>query len=215
MRVASKGLFIAFEGIDGSGKTVQVHKLTEWIFAHYRRVDTIVVTHEPTDSKFTKEIHERASLKNTDDRSMPKERLLELFVLDRSEHVDNIIIPNLEKKAVVLCDRYKYSTIAYQSAQGVPIAHAISENEEFPTPDLTFIFNVSAEKAVERLQKQGKELDKFIKIPFLEKVKEQYLKLPGLLPKEKIQIINANQTIEQIHDDVKRAVKPLLDEIVK
>lgn len=213
--VATKGLFIAFEGIDGCGKTTQASKLTEWIFSRYHAVDSLILTREPSQSKFTKEIHERLSVKNTDSGSNTKERMLELHVLDRREHVNNIITPNLNQKAIVICDRYKYSTIAYQSAQGIPIAHVIDENDEFPIPDITLIFNAHVESCMLRMEKSGKELNKFEKSSFLEKVKEQYIKIPSLLPKEKFHVINANQSVEQIHADVIKVVKPLVELMLK
>lgn len=211
----NKGLLIAMEGIDGCGKSTQSLNLAETLFSQYKKIDSILLTHEPTHSKFGLEISQRLSESNRDPSSNAKDRMLELYVLDREHHVDTMIAPALAQKAVVICDRYKYSTIAYQSAQGVPIAHAMEENAGFPIPDVTFLFNVSVENAVARLQKSGKQLDKFEKGPFLEKVKEQYLKLPALLPKEKIVVINANASVEQIREDVVRAVKPLLEEILK
>lgn len=211
----NKGLFIAVEGLDGSGKSTQAMKLVEFIFSKYKKIDSILLTHEPTHSKFGAEISQRLSEANRDPSSHSKERMLELFVLDREDHVDTMIAPALSQKAVVICDRYKYSTIAYQSAQGVPIAHAIEENAGFPIPDITLLFNISIENAVARLEKTGKELDKFEKAAFLEKVKDQYLKLPALLAREKIVLINANATVDQVHADVVRAVSPLLDAIIK
>ncbi len=213
--MATKGLFIAFEGIDGCGKTTQASKLVDWIFSNYKKVDSIVLTREPSQSKFTQEIHTRLSLANADDGSNTKERMLELFVLDREEHVNKIITPNLSQKAIVICDRYKYSTIAYQSAQGIPIAHVIDENDSFPIPDLTLIFNASVENCVSRMEKSGKELDKFEKSAFLEKVRGQYVKLPSLLPKENFHVINANQSLDQIHADVVKVVKPLVELMLK
>ena len=213
--MVGKGLFIVADGIDGCGKSSQALKLADWIFSNYKKIDTIVLTHEPTHSKFGLEIASRLSRSSKDESATSKERLLELFVLDREQHVNDIIAPALEKKCVVICERYKYSTIAYQSAQGVPIAHAIEENGGFPVPDIAFIFNASVENCVSRLEKSGKMLDKFEKSSFLEKVKEQYLKLPALLSKEKIQIINANKSIEMVHDDVIKAIRPLVEEMVK
>ncbi len=211
----TKGLFIALEGIDGCGKTTQAAKLVEWIFSSFKQVDALVLTREPSQSKFTKEIHQRLSVKNTDAGSNTKERMLELFVLDRNEHVNKIITPNLNQKAMVICDRYKYSTIAYQSSQGVPLAHVIDENDVFPIPDLTLIFNANVDNCIARMEKSGKEMDKFEKSSFLEKVKGQYLKLPELLPKEKFHVINANQSVEQIHADVVKVVKPLVELMLK
>lgn len=211
--MAQKGLFIVTEGIDGSGKTTQASLLAQWIFGNYKRVNTIVLTHEPSNTKYTKEIYER--LHSGDPNQTPKDRMLELYVLDREEHVNEIIAPSLAKGMMVICDRYKYSTIAYQSAQGVMTSHAISENGGFPIPDLTIFFNVNPETTVERMKKMGKPVDVFEKKEFLEKVKAQYLKLPSLLPNEKILVINANQSIEDVHADVTKAVKPLIEQWLK
>ena len=213
--MASKGLFIAFEGIDGCGKSTQASMLVDWIFSTYKGVDSIVLTREPSQSKFTKEIHDRLSVKNTDASSNSKERMLELFVLDREEHVNKIITPNLLQKAVVICDRYKYSTIAYQSAQGISVSLAIDENDSFPIPDLTLIFNANVDTCVERMQKSRPELDKFEKGAFLEKVRAQYVKLPSLLPKEKFHVINANQPVDVVHADVVKVIQPLIEHVLK
>lgn len=204
-----------FEGIDGCGKTTQASKLVDWIFSTYKGVDSIVLTREPSQSKFTKEIHERLSVKNADSSSNSKERMLELFVLDREEHVNKIITPNLLQKAVVICDRYKYSTIAYQSAQGVSTSLAIDENDSFPIPDLTLFFNASVENCVARMEKSRKEMDKFEKSAFLEKVRAQYVKLPTLLPKEKFHTINANQPVDVVHADVIKVIQPLIEHALK
>jgi dTMP kinase len=213
MEMTQKGLFIVTEGIDGSGKTTQASLLAQWIFGEYKKVNTLVLTHEPSNTKYTKEIYER--LHSGDPKQTPKDRMLELYVLDREEHVNAIIAPSLAKGMFVICDRYKYSTIAYQSAQGILTSHAISENAGFPIPDLTLFFNVNPETTVERMQKAGKKMDGFEKKEFLEKVKAQYLKLPQLLPNEKILVINANQSVESVHADVCKAVKPLIEQWLK
>lgn len=213
--MASKGLFIALEGIGGCGKTTQAGKLVEWLFSTYKPMDSIVLTREPSQSKFTHEIYQRLNTSTSDPGSNTKERLLELFVLDREEHVNKIINPNLSQKAVVICDRYKYSTIAYQSAQGVPIAHVIDENDSFPIPDLTIIFNANVESCISRLEKSGKKMDAFENASFLEKVRGQYIKLPSLLSREKFHVINANQSIDLVHADVVKAVKPLVELMLK
>ncbi|MFH0970760.1 MAG: dTMP kinase [Candidatus Diapherotrites archaeon] len=210
-----KGIFIVVEGIDGSGKTTQAQLLTNWIFSNYKTIDTVVLTREPSNTRFTKEIHERLSQKNKETISMLKDRMLELYVLDREEHVDTLIAPLLSQKHVVVCDRYKYSTIAYQSSQGILTSHAIRVNAGFPIPDIVLFFNASPESCVERMEKSGKIMDKFEKKEFLEKVKSQYLQLPHLLPNENILIIDANRPIAEIHADVIKAVKIILDDFVK
>ncbi len=210
-----KGLFIVTEGIDGCGKSSQAMKLADWIFSNYKKINTILLTHEPTRSKHGVEIYRRLQEGNKDSSAVVKERMLELYVLDREEHVNEVIAPALEKRMVVICDRYKYSTIAYQSAQGVSNSHVIEVNAGFPVPDITLIFNATVENCISRMEKSGKKMDKFEKASFLEKVKDQYVKLPTLLPNERIHMINANQSIDQIHADVIKAVKPFVEALAK
>ena len=205
-----KGLFVAFEGIDGCGKSTIAKEIIDWIFFYSKKIDAIVLTREPTSSKFGKQISEKLKSDNSSEEG--KERLLEWFVLDREQHVDNVIVPSLQSKSIVLCDRYKYSTIAYQTAQGIPFQKTVDANDNFPKPDVTLIFNVSSEEAMKRLDNGRNEIDKFEKQEFLEKVRTQYAKLPQLLPKEKFVIINANQTVEQVLEDTKKALKPFIDE---
>lgn len=209
-----KGLFIVLDGIDGCGKSSQATALAEWIFATYKKVPTVILTREPTQSKFGKELRERLA-QSSDDPSAQKERILELFVLDREDHVDNVIAPMLEQGCVVVCDRYKHSTIAYQTAQGVLSSHVIKENHGFPIPDLTLLFNVPVEVSIARMEKEGRKLDKFEKASFLEKVKNEYAQLPQKFTGEKIVFINGNQEKEKVHADVVNQVKPLVEQFLK
>lgn len=212
--MVGKGLFIVVEGITGSGKSTQAFKLGQWILHQTRKLETVVVTREYTGSEWGQKIHDMI-MKKSDDPQADKERLLEWYVLDREHHVNNVIIPSLKAKSIVICDRYKYSTIAYQGAQGLPTSRLVEENEEFPIPDLVLILNASPERAVSRTETSGKEMDKFEKIAFQEKVRDYYARMPSIFPKEKIQIINANQDIEQVHHDILKVVKPLIDEIAR
>ncbi len=209
-----KGLFIVLEGITGSGKSTQAFQLGEWLLHQTRKLDTVVVTREYTGSEFGQKIH-HAIMKRSDDPQGDKERLMEWYVLDREQHVDTIIAPALLAGAVVVCDRYKYSTIAYQGAQGLPVSRLIEENKGFPIPDLVLILNASPEKALARTEGSGKEMDKFEKLAFQEKVREFYVKMPSLFPNENIQVINANQDVATVQKDIIRAIKPLVDLIAK
>ncbi len=210
--MVSKGLFIVCEGMDGCGKTTQAHLLVNWIFSTYKSVDALLLTREPTKSKFGIELSKRLREMKTVDEN--KERLMELFILDRAHHVDNYIVPMLNQKAVIICDRYKYSTIVYQAVQGIPTARLIEDNADFPAPDVTLIFNTSVENCMQRLNARG-ITDRFENAEFLEKIKLGYAKLPSLFPKDKFVIINGNQSLEQVHKDVQSAIKPLLDAVSK
>ena len=106
-----KGWLIAFEGIDGTGKTTQIELLAEVLRQRGLRV---VATREPTDGQYGRKI--RQLYKNR--KSVTPEEELNLFLHDRREHVVQVIAPALASGKVVLTDRYYYSTAAYQGAAG-------------------------------------------------------------------------------------------------
>lgn len=209
--MVSKGLFVVVEGIDGCGKTTQAVKLLEWIFQNYKSADNIILTREQTRSKYGIEISRLLrEMKNVEE---DREKLLKLFVLDRQHHVEKVISRMYAENVIILCDRYKYSTIAYQGAQGISVTRLVSDNLPFPVPDLVLIFDVSIENSLLRTGARG-QTDLFDKKKeFLEKVREGYVKMPATFPNENIQFINANQSIEKIHEDVVRVVKPLIEKI--
>lgn len=211
--MVSKGLFIVCEGMEGTGKSTQSIRLAQWLFDYSKSIDSVVLTREYTNSRFAQEIRRRLKEMHNPDEN--RERLMELYVLDREYHVDNMIVPNLAKNAIVVSDRYKHSTICYQGAQGVPTSRLVDENNGFPIPDITIVFNASVDTVMQRLQLRKSDEQIFEHREFLEKVKENYAKLPQILPKEKIVFINANQTPEQAHQDVIKAVKPLVDAIIR
>ncbi|QQR92340.1 MAG: dTMP kinase [Candidatus Iainarchaeum archaeon] len=211
--MVSKGLFIVCEGMEGTGKSTQSIKLAQWLFDYSKSIDSVVLTREYTNSRFAQEIRRRLKEMHNPDEN--RERLMELYVLDREYHVDNMIVPNLAKNAIVVSDRYKHSTICYQGAQGVATTRLVEENNGFPIPDITIVFNASVDTVMSRLQSRKADEQIFEHREFLEKVKENYARLPQLLPKEKIVFINANQTPEQVHEDVIKAVKPLVDAIIR
>lgn len=107
-----RGRFIVFEGIDGAGKTTQILKLAEHLRAAGR---TVYVTAEPTDSETGKML--RAALSGKDKRTAAE--MAALFVLDRIHHNvgEGGIEKMLENGADVICDRYYYSSLAYQGSQ--------------------------------------------------------------------------------------------------
>ena len=211
--MVSKGLFIVCEGMEGTGKTTQSIKLAQWLFDYSKSVDTVVLTREYTNSRFAQEIRRR--LKEMHDVQESKERLMELYVLDREYHVDNVIIPNLSRNAIVVSDRYKHSTICYQGAQGVPLSRLVDENNGFPVPDVTLVFNASVDTVMQRLHTRQDTEQIFEHKEFLEKVKANYMQLPQLLPKENIVYINANQPIDAMHQDTIKVIKPLVDKIIR
>ena len=104
------GLFIVLEGIDGTGKSTQTQRLATYFSALGWEV---VLSREPTDGPWGKKLRESA----TTGRLEPEQEL-EYFLLDRKEHVENLILPSLKDDKVVILDRYYFSTMAYQGCRG-------------------------------------------------------------------------------------------------
>ena len=160
-----KGLFIVFEGIDGTGKTTQVEMLARVLEQQGMKV---VATREPTDGQYGLKIRELFQ----DRSSVTPEQELKLFIDDRREHVREVIAPALAADKVVLTDRYYFSTAAYQGAVGHDPQMIIRENEKFaPIPDLVIILDAPVAVGVHRVQKiRGETLNDFEQESMLKKV---------------------------------------------
>jgi len=151
--------FIVFEGIDGSGKTVQSKKLSESINGYY--------TYEPTGGEIGKLI--RKALRG--EMCYSGETLALLFAADRREHISTVI-KELKYRHVV-SDRYLYSSIVYQTIQGVDLEYILSINRFAIKPDVLVYLDVDIEEALRRIGKNRKEI--FENREVLEVVKERYL----------------------------------------
>ncbi len=201
------GKFIVFEGIDGCGKGTQIAKAENYF---RERGIEVVVTAEPTDGKYGKEL--RRMLKEGKDPKENAGRFLDLYITDRREHIEKVVKPSLEEGKVVLCDRYKYSTIAYQGAQGGDMEGLVKMHEGMPVPNLVFVFDLPGKDAIDRIdedeKRQGKEV--FEKSGFQEKVRENFLKIGGLLPSENIVIIDAGKAVDEVFLEVRKALDGLL-----
>ncbi len=143
-----KGILIAFEGIDGAGKTTQARALVSTLEAEGHRA---VYTKEPTHGVWGEAIR-RSSVAGR----MPVEQELHAFMEDRKEHVRDVIKPALERGDAVVVDRYFVSSAAYQGARGIDPEKILRENEGFaPIPDVVFLLVVPAETGMERVQRRG------------------------------------------------------------
>ena len=201
----SKGKFIVLEGIDGSGKSTQILKIAYNILGK-SKYNHILLTREPYKKE---EI--RAILREDSDPYSQAKKLAELFVQDRKEHAKEFIIPNLEKGIHVISDRYKLSTIAYQSAQGIPVQELIDMHANLPIPDITIIVDLPAERAAERMSRDNRNEHKFeADVQFQEKTRQNYLKLQKVLSNEKIRIVDGTKSIEELTKDIIK----IIDEII-
>ena len=102
-------MFITFEGIEGSGKSTQLKKVASYL---EKKGFTVTTTKEPGDTSLGKTI--RSILLSPETTLHHNYTELLLFIADRCEHVESVIKPALKKRHIVLCDRYKDSTVAYQ-----------------------------------------------------------------------------------------------------
>ncbi|MDO8459657.1 MAG: dTMP kinase [Nanoarchaeota archaeon] len=196
--IENKGLFIAFEGIDGSGKTTQLKRFVEYLF-YKDKHNHIILTREPY-----KETKIRKLLREGTDPLSQASLIANLFINDRKQHVEELILPSLEKGFHVVTDRYKLSTIAYQSAQGMDVAELIRKHVNLPVPNMTFIMDIPAKKAFARMSgESGRDPHKFeSNIEFLEKIRKQFIQSQKSLPKERIFVINGDRDAEQIFNEI-------------
>lgn len=208
-----KGFFIVFEGIDACGKSTMLLKTAQYLFDNFKEFDSIFITREPTFSPNGQTI--RKMLKEQSSPLTSAKELLSLYLDDRKEHLSTFIRPLFSKGAVILCDRYKYSTIAYQYAQGIELQQIISAHKNMLVPDLTFILDVSPETALKRINSGREFFEKFEKDFFLKQLRENYLKLKDLLPEENIKVIDASRPVEQVFADIKVEVNELVKKVEK
>lgn len=203
-----KGIFIVLDGLDGSGKSEMAKLLGSYISSAHEDYD-VLVTREPTDGKYGKEI--RSILANEQDPKMNGKKLLELFIKDREEHLRNEVIPFLNKtdreKNVVMCDRYYYSTIAFQATQGLDIKMLIEVSKEFLKPDLALILDIKPEIALERIKSRKKE--KFEHLDFMKRLRKKFLEMPRLL-NDNIKIIDASRSKEEVFEDIREEIEKVL-----
>jgi len=147
------GRLIAFEGLDGSGKSTQLDLLA----AHLRAAGCdVVTTREPTEFPSGQRIREMA---RSGEELEPEEEL-SWFVEDRRVHVDEIIKPALRADRIILTDRYYLSTVAYQGARGLDYEQILADSEdEFPIPDLVLLLEIDPKVAFERIHARGSEIE--------------------------------------------------------
>ncbi|MFH0859979.1 MAG: dTMP kinase [Candidatus Altiarchaeota archaeon] len=140
-------MFIVFEGLDGCGKTTQAKLLAEFLA---ERGDAVILTAEPTKGDIGEYIREILSSKKIVDPIT----LALLFTADRREHLMNEIEPALKAGKIVISERYFYSTICYQAAQGVNWEWLVSINEFARKPDVSIFLDSPVERSIEKIKEK-------------------------------------------------------------
>ncbi|MFC4334840.1 dTMP kinase [Salininema proteolyticum] len=209
--VNAPGMFIAFEGGEGTGKTTQVLKLTAWFKA---RGHTVVQTREPGGTQLGSRI--RALIldaKNSDAPSPRAEALL--YAADRAHHAASVVRPALADGNVVISDRYIDSSIAYQGAGrglgGEEIAHLSQWGTENLVPDLTIVLDLDPAVGLARA-KGGGEGDRIEQetLDFHRKVRETFLSLAKKRPGRYL-VVPVNADPDTVGDHIRDEVAKRLN----
>ncbi len=203
-----KNLFIAFEGIDGSGKSTQVKLLTEKLTAAGLKVYT---TCEPTGSPIGKLIRDIFSGRMEADHRV----IAGLFVADRLDHLLNKtdgILKKLEEGYTVITDRYYLSSYAYQSAHMDLswVIEANSQSAELLRPDVNIFIDISPEISMERINKNRETVEMYETLENLKNVRDKYFEvIERLKTDEKVFITDGNRPAETVADNVWKEVADL------
>ena len=171
-----RGVFIVFEGIDGSGKSTQATMLSNYLMSKGYKV---LQTEEPTRELITG-FFVKIALKNKS--RLPPEAYLLLFITDRLYHIENTLRPALSSGKIVISDRYHFSTLAYQTAQGIPRGRIDGLIDALGVkilqPDITIFVDTPVDEALRRLSGRERDVvDLFEKREFLERVRRNFLSL--------------------------------------
>ncbi len=209
MKRKNKGLFVTFEGGEGAGKTTLINQVYDALTS---KGHTAVKTFEPGDTPLGEEIRKLVLLQ--EERPVCKQSELFLFLTDRAQHVQEVILPALEEGKIVLCDRFNDSTLAYQG-----VARALDQDllEKFClaatdglTPDLTFYLDLDPKEGLERAQ-QKEAHDRIEKEAedFHAKVRAAFLSFAEKEP-ERFHVIDASQPIKAVYQNAMKEVEAAL-----
>ncbi|MGM0409927.1 MAG: dTMP kinase [Bacillota bacterium] len=205
------GLFITFEGVEGSGKSTQANLLADKLKKINKEV---VLTREPGGTKLGKKI--RKLLLDPENINMDNRAEILLYAADRAQHVKEKIIPFLEKGKIVLTDRYIDSNIAYQGyGRKLDMKMVRNINEwviRNTWPDLTILLDIDPEKGLKRARnlssdKKGDRLEQEI-ITFYKNIRKGYLELAK--NDKRFVVINGDAEAEVIHNKIFKVVKERL-----
>lgn len=199
------GLFIDFEGLDGSGSSIQAALLSGILAKEGYRV---WLTKEPTNSLIGGLI--RGFL--TGEWKANSECLQLLFAADRSQHLEKEIIPKLESGRVVITDRYSFSSIAYSALDNDP-GWIEKINEKFVLPDAIFLIKVRPKICALRMKESQYELELFKEEQKLIKVWDTYEKLAKKY--KNVYIINGEREETEIIEEILKITKKLLGTSLK
>lgn len=183
-------MFVVIEGVDGSGKTTLAKEVV-------RRLESLGIK-----AKYTYEPYNQLFVEIMSKYWSELDPLLQTLImaLDRYYHVRKEVIPYLNAGYVVVCDRYYYSSLAYQGAQGVDVEWIISVNKFVPKPNLAIYLDVDPEEGLRRKERSTtriKELEADLNI--IKRARDIYLEL---VKQGELILIDAMRAFELVFNDV-------------
>ena len=198
-----KGNFITLEGIEGSGKSTSLNTITEILTE--RHID-FILTKEPGGGPLGKDL--RAMLLSKSSEISPEVELL-LMMADRKNHIDNLVMPNINKGVWVISDRYLDSTYAYQGGGrqiNTSKIDSLARLLDLPQPDLTLLFDLPPPMALDRAKKRS-ELDRFESEPmdFHERIRDAYVSLNEDNP-DRFRLIDSSVDFLEVKKQVETVV---------
>lgn len=203
------GLFVAFEGGEGTGKTTQLRILAGDLT---KRGYEVVLTYEPGDTPVGTPLR-RLLLDPATEMTAQTEALL--YAADRAEHVGHVVLPAMQRGAIVLTDRYVDSSIAYQGyARGLDIG-AVTSTSRWATggllPDLTLLLDLDPEEGLRRARGRNGRADRLEAeaLDFHARVRRGFLALAEADP-QRYAVIAAHEPPDLVADRVREAVDNVL-----
>ena len=206
-----KGLFIVFEGGEGTGKTTAIDEIYNWIIENNFKC---IKTREPGGIKISEQI--RQVILNKENRTMDGRTEALLYAAARRQHLVEKVIPALQEGSIVLCDRFIDSSLAYQGyARGLGIEEVMSINRfaigEY-MPDLSILFDLDPKIGLERISSnEHREINRLDleKIDFHERVRAGY-NIVYEENKDRIIKIDAEQSKENVINQIKKILEPII-----
>ena len=169
----TSGVLITFCGLDGCGKTTIINKLT----ADLEKRWNVFLTKQPTDDVRNTKIF-RTYMDDPDHSEFDYRSLSLLAASDRIQHVNKVILPNLDQGKIVISDRYFYSCLANLSARGYKDDNWIYDvSQSIIRPDIAFFLDVPVDIAVKRVRNRIEEKDRYIDMDLQYKLRSEYKKI--------------------------------------
>jgi len=200
-----KGLFITFEGCEGSGKSTQARKLFSYLKKNNYRC---ILTHEPGGTKIAEKI--RKILLEKSHTTLSSLAELFLYLASRSQHTEELIIPAIKDGKIVISDRYADSSLAYQGAARQISLTTVRKLNKIATkgynPNITFLIDIDPNKGLKRLK--AKDRIENEEVAFHKKVRKAYVNLSRKEVK-RIKLIDGIKAKEEIFREILEIVSSL------